>query len=180
MARHPRIAAAGRGRRSNAGAAAGADGTARHPRSAAGGGRRSRSDDRALGAAFQASPDRLACPQGSHVRPLDQRPNGTPEAMYDIDPNRIDLAQEFKARPYGEHSPDLQALLNLMRRPSAEPFHLLVMSAGGERWTLALMQPGAEGPPQLTNTVFSSPEAAEWHVFKLRWQALTGRELPID
>ncbi len=100
--------------------------------------------------------------------------------MYDIDPNRIELAQEFKAKPFGEHSPDLQYLLNLMRKPGLEPFHVLVMSAGGERWTLALMQAGAKGPPQLTNTVFPSLEAAEWHVFRLRWQALTGRELPVD
>jgi hypothetical protein len=42
------------------------------------------------------------------------------------------------------------------------------------------MQPGAKGPPRLTNTVFTSLEAAEWHVFKLRWQALTGEEPPID
>jgi N,N-dimethylformamidase len=100
--------------------------------------------------------------------------------MYDIDPSRIDLAREFKARPFGEHSPDLQALLNLMRRPRDEPFHVLVVTAGGERWTLAVMQPGAKGPPQLTNTVFTSLEAAEWHVFRLRWQALTGVEPPID
>jgi N,N-dimethylformamidase len=100
--------------------------------------------------------------------------------MYEIDPSRIDLAQEFRARPYGEHSPDLQALLNLMRRPRDQPFHVLVATVGGERWTLALMHPGAKGPPQLTNTVFTSLEEAEWHVFKLRWQALTGREPPIE
>jgi hypothetical protein len=100
--------------------------------------------------------------------------------MYDIDPSRIELAQEFKARPYGEHSPDLQYLLNLMRKPRDHPFHVLVMTAAGEQWTLAVMEPGARGPPQLTNTVFTSLEAAEWHVFKLRWQALSGQELPID
>jgi N,N-dimethylformamidase len=100
--------------------------------------------------------------------------------MYDIDPRRIELAEEFKARPYGEHSPDLQYLLNLMRKPGDQPFHVLVVTAAGEQWTLALMAPGAPAPPQLTNTVFTSLEAAEWHVFKLRWQALTGHELPID
>ena len=66
--------------------------------------------------------------------------------MYELDPGRIDLAEEFKARPYGEHSPDLQYLLNLMRKPRAEPFHVLVMTAAGERWTLALMAPGAKRP----------------------------------
>ncbi len=94
--------------------------------------------------------------------------------MYDIDPKRIGLAAEFKARPYGEHSPDLQYLLNLMRKPRGEPFHVLVVTVPGEQWTLALMEPGAPAPPKLTNTVFTSLEEAEWHVFKLRWQALTG------
>jgi hypothetical protein len=100
--------------------------------------------------------------------------------MYEIDPSRIELALEFKARPYGEHSPDLQYLLNLMRKPRDQPFHVLVMTAAGEQWTLAVMEPGAAAAPKLTNTVFTSLEAAEWHVFKLRWQALTGQELPID
>lgn len=100
--------------------------------------------------------------------------------MYAFDPSRIDLAEEFKARPFGEHSPDLQYLLNLMRQPRAEPFPVLVLTAPGERWTLAYLEPGAVAPPRLTNTVFTSLEAAEWHVFKLRWQALAGEELPID
>ncbi len=35
--------------------------------------------------------------------------------MYRFDASRLDLAREYKARPFGEHSPDLQYLLNLMR-----------------------------------------------------------------
>jgi hypothetical protein len=35
--------------------------------------------------------------------------------VYRFDPSRLDLAREYKARPFGEHSPDLQYLLNLMR-----------------------------------------------------------------
>ena len=75
--------------------------------------------------------------------------------MYEIDPSRLDLAHEFKAKPYGEHSPDLQYLLNLMRRPRDQPFHLLVMTEPFRRWTLAVMEP-APGPPQLTNTMFTA------------------------
>jgi hypothetical protein len=67
-----------------------------------------------------------------------------------------------------------------MRRPRDEPFHVLVMTTPGEQWTLALMEPGARSAPKLTNTVFTDLKAAEWHVFKLRWQALTGEELPLD
>jgi N,N-dimethylformamidase len=100
--------------------------------------------------------------------------------MYRFDASRLDLAREFKARPYGEHSPDLQYLLNLMRRPREEAFHVLVMTKPNERWTLAVMEPGVLAPPRLTNTVFTSLEEAEWHVFKLRWKALAGEEPPVD
>jgi N,N-dimethylformamidase len=100
--------------------------------------------------------------------------------MYEIDPRRLDLAREFKANPYGEHSPDLQYLLNLMRRPSDRPFHALVMTEPFRRWTLAVLDPAEPGPPQLTNTTFERLADAEWHVFKLRWKALTGADLPLD
>ena len=100
--------------------------------------------------------------------------------MYEIDPKRIDLAEEFKARPFGEHSPDLQYVLNLMRKPKAQPFPMLVMTEPYRRWTLAIMEPGASKLPRLTNTVFTSVQEAEWHVFKLRWKELTGQDLPID
>jgi hypothetical protein len=100
--------------------------------------------------------------------------------MYQIDPSRIDLAEEFKANPYGEHSPDLQYLLNLMRRPGNEPYHLLVMTEPFRRWTLAVNNPTNGDPPQLTNQVFDRLEDAEWEVFKLRWKALAGSELPLD
>jgi hypothetical protein len=100
--------------------------------------------------------------------------------MYAIDSSRLDLAREFKSNPYGEHSPDLQYLLSVMRRPSDRPFHMLVMTEPFRRWTLALMNPVDHGPPQLTNATFERLADAEWHVFKLRWKALTGTDLPID
>lgn len=101
--------------------------------------------------------------------------------MYGFDKTRLDLAREFKARPHGEHSPDLQYLLHLMRRPRADrPFHCLVIDQDDECWTLALIEPGAARPPTLTNQVFTDLAAAEWHVFKLRWRELAGEELPIE
>ena len=29
-------------------------------------------------------------------------------------------------------------------------------------------------------TIFRTVEEAEWHVFKLRWKAMTGRDLELD
>jgi len=34
---------------------------------------------------------------------------------YHLDPARTDLALEFKARPFGRHSAELQRVLNLFR-----------------------------------------------------------------
>ena len=97
-----------------------------------------------------------------------------------FDGSRTDLAQEFRLGPLGRHSPDLQHLLNLMREPRDQPFHVLVTVRPGQRWALALMQPGAPAPPVSTGIEFESLEAAEWYVFKVRWQELTGRMLELN
>ncbi|HSU05062.1 MAG TPA: hypothetical protein VLI93_05785 [Acetobacteraceae bacterium] len=100
--------------------------------------------------------------------------------MYRFDKARLDLAREFRANPFGEHSPDLQYLLNLMRTARDAPFHVLFIDKAGERWTLGVMEPGRRSPPRRTNTVFTDLKEAEWHVFRLRWAALAGEELPIE
>jgi hypothetical protein len=100
--------------------------------------------------------------------------------MYQFDSSRIDLAREYRARPFGEHSPDLQYLLNIMHGPSDRPFYVLVMTEPYRGWTLATKEPGTLDPPRLTNTVFTDLESAQWHVFKLRWRDLAGEELEID
>jgi N,N-dimethylformamidase len=99
--------------------------------------------------------------------------------MFAFDKTRLDLAREFRASPFGEHSPDLQYLLNLMRRPSDQPFYMLFVDKMNARWTLGVMDPTRRSPPQRTNVVFDDLHAAEWHVFKRRWAALAGEELPI-
>jgi hypothetical protein len=100
--------------------------------------------------------------------------------MFQFDKTRLDLAREFRDNPFGEHSPDLQYLLNIMRQPGPEPFHVLLTDRPGERWTLGLMTPGGRAPPRRTNMVFTDLKEAEWHVFKLRWAMLAGEDLPIE
>ena len=70
--------------------------------------------------------------------------------MFAIDPRRTDLALEFKRRPFGPHSPELQAVLNVLR--------------------------GAVHCQNLL-LVCTRPHA-EWHAFRVRWQAVTGQALP--
>jgi hypothetical protein len=99
--------------------------------------------------------------------------------VYEFDKSRIDLAEEFKAKPYGRHSPDLHYLLNFMRRPQHDAFHVLIVIAPGERWRLATIAPGAMEPPRLTDVEFTRLEDAEWYVFRERWRRLAGEECPI-
>lgn len=98
--------------------------------------------------------------------------------MYRFDKTRLDLAREFRANPFGEHSPDLQYLLNIMRDATDQPFHVLMVDRMGERWTLGVMEPGRRKAPRRTNVVFTDLKEAEWHVFKLRWAMLSGGEEP--
>ena len=100
--------------------------------------------------------------------------------MYQFDKTRLDLAREFRANPFGEHSPDLQYLLNIMRTPGPEPFHVLLVDRPNERWALAELEPGGRKMPRPTNVVFADLKEAEWYVFKLRWARLAGEEIPIE
>lgn len=100
--------------------------------------------------------------------------------MYQFDPSRLDLAREFKAKPFGAHSPDLQYLLNLMRSRETAGRYVLIMTQPHAQWTLARLTQGNNGPPVLTNETFDSLEAAEWEVFRLRWESLAGAPLVLE
>jgi N,N-dimethylformamidase len=97
--------------------------------------------------------------------------------MLEIDPRRLDLAREFKARPFGVHSPDLQAVLNRMRRQPQPGKYCLLMSKPHAEWLLARTTGDPIRPEVVPGFVFHSLEEAEWAVFKLRWQELTGHDL---
>jgi len=100
--------------------------------------------------------------------------------MYKFDKSRIDLAREFRTNPFGEHSPDLQYLLNFMRLRKSESFPVLLIDRPGERWRLALMTPGARSALCPTDIVFTDLKEAEWQVFKMRWAALAGEEPRVE
>ena len=100
---------------------------------------------------------------------------------YDLDPSRIDLAREFRANIRGPYSPDLQKLLVRMRwGPVAGRYALLVVEPGA-RWKLVRL-PDARGQKAevFDDVEFTSLDDAEWHVFRLRWQALGGPPLQLD
>ena len=95
-----------------------------------------------------------------------------------IDPGRLDLAAEFRARPFGRHSPELQALLDIMRR-AENCQNLILVSIEPGRWALGERQPDGKPPRLLEDQIFESREAGEWAAFRRRWQALAGRELEL-
>jgi hypothetical protein len=101
--------------------------------------------------------------------------------MYAIDTNALHLAREFKANPIGHHSAALEQLLSLLRSGPVAGKYCLVCLTPHRSWCLARLS-GIRGvPPALeADTTFSSVEAAEWEVFKRRWEAASGQPLPDE
>jgi hypothetical protein len=98
--------------------------------------------------------------------------------MFRIDPRRLDLAAEFRANPVGIHSPELQAVLNVMRSLPLEQRYILIRRTPFREWVLAQFTGVRSEPPRIYHDkVFSSAEDAEWAIFKLRWKHVTGEEL---
>ena len=97
-----------------------------------------------------------------------------------LDPSRIDLAKEFRARPFGVHSPELQVLLNRMRSMPVDGKHVLIAVHPGEEWMLGQIYRDPPRVRRLPEHRFDRVEAAEWFVFKLRWRALCGEELHLE
>jgi hypothetical protein len=91
------------------------------------------------------------------------------------------LARAFKANPGGPHEPALQRLVDRMRWQPMAGKYILVCTKPHSEWTLARL-PGRRGEPVeiIEGETFDSLEAAEWAVFKRRWEALTGNAIDDD
>jgi hypothetical protein len=102
-------------------------------------------------------------------------------ARYELDARRTDLAREFRAHIRGPHSPELQRLIHRMRWGAWQGRYVVYVVEPGRRWALARM-PAERGQPVeiFDDRVFETLEDAEWHVFGLRWQALTGQPLVLE
>ena len=100
---------------------------------------------------------------------------------YPVDPSRIDLAREFRANPFGPHRVELQRIVTRMRWCEVEGRHVLLTRVPHREWMLGRLS-GRRGVDVevLEDQVFTSRAEAEWTVFKLRWQAITGQALDID
>ena len=79
-----------------------------------------------------------------------------PESKPAIDATRLDLAREFRRNPFAKHSPELYALLEVLRGPAFNGNYVLVVLEAHRRYVLAVKQPGGKPPVVLSNEVHAS------------------------
>ena len=97
---------------------------------------------------------------------------------YQINPKDKHLVEEFRARPIGHHSAELQQLLNVFRGEAMAEKYVLICTKPHEEWMLG-QTTGRRGDKVILhhNQIFHSIHHAEWEVFKLRWHKYTGEHL---
>ena len=95
--------------------------------------------------------------------------------MYEIDPTRTDLIEEFDQDPGGPHSHELALVVDRLRLMPMEERIIIVCTKRGAEWTLAKM-PKARGAKleYYDDLVFDDYYAAVKKVFRIRWEAVTG------
>jgi hypothetical protein len=98
--------------------------------------------------------------------------------MYEIDPSRTDLVEEFRSNPGGPYSPELALVVNRLRLMPMADRHVLVCTKRGREWRLAKM-PTVRGAKLefCEGKVFGDYDAAVWEVFRQRWKTVTGIDL---
>jgi len=98
--------------------------------------------------------------------------------MYQIDPSRSDLVEEFKRNPGGPYSRELTLVVNRLRIGPLEERTIIVCTKRGREWTVAKM-PMVRGAKLeiLEDRVFDDYYAATWEVFRMRWEAVTGEAI---
>ncbi len=95
--------------------------------------------------------------------------------MYEIDPTRSDLVEEFNQNPGGPYSPELTLVVNRLRLGPMSERTIIVSTKRGVEWTLAKM-PTVRGAKLefYEDLVFDDYFEAAKKVFRMRWQAVTG------
>ena len=95
--------------------------------------------------------------------------------MYEIDPTRTDLIEEFDRNPGGPYGPELTLVVNRLRLMPMEERTIIVCTKHGVEWTLAKM-PKVRGDKleYYDDLVFDDYYDATKKVFRMRWQAVTG------
>jgi hypothetical protein len=100
---------------------------------------------------------------------------------YQIDTTRLDLVKEFRENPLGPHSAELKRIVTRLRTEKAAGHYVLVERMPHREWVLGRLS-GRRGVDLtlLENHVFASIADAEWTVFKMRWETVTGETIRLD
>lgn len=100
--------------------------------------------------------------------------------MFEIDPSRLDLVEEFKANPGGPHSAELTKVVNKLRTMPFADRHVIICTKRGKEWILGKVPPvRGEKMVLLRDRVYDDYYDAVWEVFKRRWETVTGQALTI-
>ena len=98
--------------------------------------------------------------------------------MYEIDPSRTDLVEEFRNNPDGPHSPELTLVVNRLRLMPMADRHILVCTQRGREWTLAKMPSKRGAQVELfKDRVFTNYDEGVWEAFRMRGETVTGEKL---
>ena len=100
--------------------------------------------------------------------------------MYRIDPARADLAREFKERPLGVHSAELEKVLLILRWGSVRGKSLIMCTKADREWRLAKMGPRRGTPMVEYGPAYTRYADAVWACFRARWKETTGHECPVQ
>jgi hypothetical protein len=100
--------------------------------------------------------------------------------MYRIDPTRVDLAREFKERPLGVHSAELDKLLLILRWGGVRGKSLIVCTKAEREWRLAKMGPRRGTPMTEYGPTYTRHADVMWACFRARWLEATGKECPVQ
>jgi hypothetical protein len=102
-------------------------------------------------------------------------------AHYPIDPDRLDLVEEFRRAPKGPHGDELQKVLHRMRWSGEARRYCALVVEPGRKWMLGRLA-ARRGQPieKFADRIFTSLADVEWEVFCRRWEGITGRTLPIS
>ena len=98
--------------------------------------------------------------------------------MYEIDPSRTDLVEEFRNNPHGPYSPELNLVVNRLRLMPMGDRHILVCTRNGREWMLAKMPSKRGAAVELfKDRLFTNYDEGIWEVFRMRWETVTGESL---
>jgi len=98
--------------------------------------------------------------------------------VYTVSQHDQHVVEEFRRKPIGHHSPDLQRVLNVFRGEPIKNKYVLICTKPHKEWILGQLT-GERGKPVkiLKDKVFTRIEEAEQEVFRRRWKKYTGSDL---